>query len=129
MPSGRVSWTTGSSMTSPPLPTSCAPPAAPPLSAWAPARPGESGSSTRSASRSGRPFHSRPATSGTTSTSTWMPGATNSNASRRKGSETRRPPPPPRLGHKLLSPSFVFLSIWYRTPGRRVGGSLLAHSC
>lgn len=50
----------------------------------------------QSASLSARPFPSRPATSGTTSTSTWMPAATNSNASRRKGSEPhqRRSTPP-----------------------------------
>lgn len=95
-PSGRASWTIGSSMTSPLLPTSCVLPAVPPPSAWAPAKPGGSGSSMLSVSLSARPFPSRPATSGTTSTSTWMPGATNSNASRRKGSEPhqRRSTPP-----------------------------------
>lgn len=110
MPSGRASWTTGSSMTSPPLPTSCVPPAAPPLSAWAPARPVGSGSSMRSASRSGRPFPSHPATSGTTSTSTWMPGATNSNASRRKGSELHRPrsaPPQPQTAQPFVLSSLL----------------------
>lgn len=126
MPSGRASWTTGSSMTSPPLPTSCAPPAAPPRSAWAPVRRGGSGSSTQSASHSGRPFPSLPVTSGMTSTLTWMPGATNSNASRRKGSEHHGPCttlPRPQTAQPLSSFCLVL------HPWTKGGGNLLAHSC
>lgn len=87
MPSGRASWTTGSSMTSPPLLTSCGPQAVPPQSVWAPVRPGASVLLMLCASPSARPSPSHPAMSGMISTSIWMLVATSNSASKRKGSE------------------------------------------
>ena len=87
MSSGKASWTTGSSTTSPPLPTSCGPQVAPPQSAWAPVRPGVSVSLTLCASPSARPSPSHPETSGMISTLTWMLGATSNNVSKKRASE------------------------------------------
>lgn len=87
MPSGRASWTTGSSMTSLPLPTSCGPRVVPPQSAWAPVRPGASALLTPCASPCARPSPSHPAMSGMTSTLTWMLVATSNSASKKRGSE------------------------------------------
>lgn len=87
MPSGRASWTTGSFMTSLPLPTSCGPQVVPPQSVWAPVRPAVSVLLMLCASPSARPSPSHLAMSGMTSTLTWMHVATSNSVSKRRESE------------------------------------------
>lgn len=87
MQSGKAFWTTGSCMTSPPLPTSCGPQVVPLQSVWAPVRPGVSVLLMLCASPSARPSPSHPEMNGMTSTLTWMLVATSNSVSKKRGSE------------------------------------------
>ena len=124
MRSGKASWTTGSYMTSPPLPTSCGPQVVLLQSVWAPVRPGVSVLLMLCASPSARPSPSHPGMSGMISTLTWMLVATSNSVSRRRGSEhllcdlfpssCHLPTPYKALQLDLQSILFIILfSVWF----------------
>ncbi len=87
--SGKESWSTGRPWSFLHLPTSCAPLAGHPLSAWAPAKPEASVWSMQCVSLFVRPFHFLHETTGPISLLTWLQilAATSNSVSRRRENE------------------------------------------